>query len=147
MNKKSKFKASTFINNIYKKSNKPVTLQYCDDNAVYDITCTLNWTKEEKEDFIDKINNFNKDIKALSSFSKKEASKVFSKYFADTKKQIFKDHLKLRVYRLNKLYSIKTPQLIIDNELQLTITLLILNNYALKESITKKIKEDLTQYG
>ena len=142
MNKRQ-FKASEFINNIYRNSKKPVSLEYCDDNAVYNITCTLNWTKEQKDDFIDRINNFDKDIKALPKFSKTEAGKVFSKYFADTKKQIFKDHLKLRAYRLNKLYSVGTPKIITDNELQLLITLLIINNYALKDSVATKVVEVL----
>ena len=146
MNKRQ-FKASEFINSIYRNGKKPVSLEYCDDDAVYNITCTLNWTKDQKDDFIDRINNFDKDIKALPKFSKTEAGKVFSKYFADTKKYFFKDHLKLRAYRLNKLYSVGTPKIITVNELQLLITLLILNNFALIDSISKEIKEDLTQYG
>jgi len=146
MNKRQ-FKASEFINNIYRNSKKPVSLEYCDDNAVYNITCTLNWTKEQKDDFIDRINSFNKDIKALSKFSKVDSGKVFNKYFSDTKKHIFKDHLKLRTYRLSKLNVLKAPKIVIDNEFQLLITLLILNNFALKDSISKKIKEELTQYG
>ena len=146
MNKRQ-FKASEFINSIYRSSKKPVSLEYCDDDAVYNITCTLNWTKEEKDDFIDRINNFDKDIKALSKFSKVDSGKVFTKYFSDTKKHIFKDHLKLRTYRLSKLNVLKAPKIVIDNEFQLLITLLILNNFALKDSISKEIKEDLTQYG
>ena len=146
MNKRQ-FKASEFINSIYRSSKKPVSLEYCDDDAVYNITCTLNWTKEQKDDFIDRINNFDKDIKALPKFSKTEAGKVFTKHFSDTKKHIFKDHLKLRAYRLNKLYEVGSPKIITDNELQLIITLLILNSFALKDSISKEIKEDLTQYG
>lgn len=146
MNKRQ-FKASEFINSIYRRSKKPVSLEYCDDNAVYNITCTFNWTKDQKDDFIDRINNFDKDIKALPKFSKTEAGKVFTKYFGDTKKYFFKDHLKLRAYRLNKLYIVKAPKLVIDNELQLLITLLIVNNFALKDSVTTKITEDLTQYG
>ena len=146
MNKRQ-FKASEFINSIYKNGKKPVSLEYCDDDAVYNITCTLNWNKEQKDDFIDRINNFDKDIKALPKFSKTEAGKVFTKYFSDTKKHIFKDHLKLRAYRLNKLYEVGSPKIITDNELQLIITLLILNNFALKDSVSKEIKEDLTQYG
>lgn len=146
MNKRQ-FKASEFINSIYRNGKKPVSLEYCDDDAVYNITCTLNWTKEQKDDFIDRINNFDKDIKALPKFSKTEAGKVFSKYFSDTKKHIFKDHLKLRTYRLSKLNVLKTPKIVIDNEFQLLITLLVINNFALKDSISKEIKEDLTQYG
>ena len=142
MNKRQ-FKASEFINNIYRNGKKPVSLEYCDDNAVYNITCTLNWTKEQKDDFIERINNFDKDIKALPKFSKTEAGKVFSKYFSDTKKHIFKDHLKLRAYRLNKLYSVGTPKIITDNELQLLITLLIINSYALKDSVATKEVEVL----
>lgn len=142
MNKRQ-FKASKFINNIYRNGKKPVSSEYCDDNAVYNITCTLNWTKEQKDDFIERINNFDKDIKALPKFSKTEAGKVFSKYFSDTKKHIFKDHLKLRAYRLNKLYSVGTPKIITDNELQLLITLLIINNYALKDSVATKVVEVL----
>ena len=145
MNKRQ-FKASEFINSIYKNGKKPTSLEYCDDNAVYNIACTLDWTKEQKDDFIDRINNFDKDIKALPKFSKIEAGKVFTKYFDNTKKYVFKDHLKLRAYRLNKLYEVCTPKVIIDNELQLIITLLILNNFTLKNSIVKEIKEDLTQY-
>ena len=146
MNKRQ-FKAYEFINNIYRNGKKPVSLEYCDDNAVYNITCTLNWTKDQKDGFIDRINNFDKDIKVLPKFSKVEAGKVFTKYFGDTKKHFFKEHLKLRAYRLNKLYEVDTPKIITDNELQLIITLLILNNFALKNSISKEIKEDLTQYG
>ena len=144
---KSQFKSSEFINSIYKNRKKLISLEYCDDDAVYNITCTLNWTKDQKDDFIDRINNFDKDIKALPKFSKTEAGKVFSKNFSDTKKHIFKDHLKLRTYRLSKLNVLKVPKIITDNELQLIITLLILNNFALKDSISKEIKEDLTQYG
>ena len=142
MNKRQ-FKASEFINSIYRNGKKPVSLEYCDDDAVYNITCTLNWTKEQKDDFIDRINNFDKDIKALPKFSKTEACKVFTKYFDDTKKHFFKEHLKLRAYRLNKLYSVGTPKIITDNELQLLITLLIINNFALKDSVATKVVEVL----
>ena len=142
MNKRQ-FKASEFINNIYRNGKKPVSLEYCDDNAVYDITCRINWTKEQKDDFIDRINNFDKNIKALPKFSKTESGKAFTKYFGDTKKHTFKNHLKLRTYRLNKLYSVGAPKIVIDNELQLLITLLIINNYALKDSVATKVVEVL----
>ncbi len=142
MNKRQ-FKASEFINGIYKNGKKPLSLEYCDDNVVYNITCILNWTKDQKNDFIDRINNLDKDIKALPKFSKTEAGRVFVKYFGDTKKHFFKDHLKLRVYRLNKLYEIGTPKIITDNELQFLITLLIVNCYALKDSVTTEVVEVL----
>ena len=142
MNKRQ-FKASEFINSIYKNGKKPVSLEYCDDDAVYNITCTLNWTKDQKDDFIDRINIFDKDIKTLSKFSKKEATNIFNKYFKDTKNTIFKNHLKLRVYRLNKLYTVGAPKLITDNELQLFITLIVINNYALKNSVATEIVEVL----
>lgn len=142
MNKRQ-FKASEFINSIYRNGKKPVSLEYCDDDAIYNITCTLNWTKDQKDAFIDRINNFDKDIKALPKFSKTEAGKVFNKYFADTKKHTFKDYLKLRAYRLSKLIMLKAPKVVIDNELQLLITLLIINNFALKDSVTTKVVEVL----
>ena len=145
MNKRQ-FKASEFINSIYRNGKKPVSLEYCDDDAVYNITCTLNWTKDQKNDFINKINNFDKDIKSLPKFSKKDSIVIFNKYFSNTKKQIFKEDLKQRVYRLNKLYDVGTPKLIVDNELQLIIALLILNNYALKDSIVGEVSENLKQY-
>lgn len=145
MNKRQ-FKASEFINSIYRNGKKPVSLEYCDDDAVYNITCTLNWTKDQKNDFINKINNFDKDIKSLPKFSRKDSIVIFNKYFSNTKKQIFKEDLKQRVYRLNKLYDVGTPKLIVDNELQLIITLLILNNYALKDSIVVEVSENLKQY-
>lgn len=146
MNNKQ-FIAREFINNIYKNSKKPLSLEYCDDDAIYNITYTLNWTKELKDGFIEKIDNFDKEIKALSKFSKIEANKIFTKYFGKTKEYVFKKHLKQRTYRLNKLNSVGAPKLITDNELQLIITLLIINNFALKDSITKEIKEDLSCYG
>lgn len=141
MNKQ--FRISTFINSIYKQGKKPVSLDYCDDENVYNVTCTLNWNKDTKDELIDKVTSFDSEIKALPKFSKKEAGAIFTKYFGDTKKHFYKNHLKLRAYRLNKLYDVKTPKLITDNELQLLITLLIVNNYARKDSIQTEIIEVL----
>ena len=142
MNKRQ-FKASEFINNIYRNGKKPVSLEYCDDSNVYNVSCVLNWDKDTKNELIGKINRFDSDVKALSKFSKKEATNIFNKYFKDTKNTIFKNHLKLRVYRLNKLYTVGAPKLITDNELQLFITLIVINNYALKNSVATEIVEVL----
>lgn len=143
MNKQ--IKISRFINSIYKQDKKHTSLTYCDDNAVYNIICTLNWTKNQKDELIEKVNNFDLEIKALPKFSKKAAGAVFTKYFGDTKKHFYKNHLKLRAYRLNKLYDVKAPMLVTDNELELLITLLIINNYAAKDSLQTKVMEVLNE--
>ena len=142
MNKRQ-FKASEFINNIYKNGKKPVSLEYCDDEKVYNISCVLNWDKPTKDEFIKKINNFDLTVKALSRYNSRAPWVLFINFFPRPKMHFFKDHFRLRVARLNKLYVVKAPKLVIDNELQLLITLLIINNFALKDSVTTKVVEVL----
>lgn len=134
-NSNEAFSIKGYIDDIYNQDKEQAKLFYCDDDGSYDIECSLNWVEETKNSLIENINNLYNDILALDKFDKIACNHIIKKYFKNINSFRDKPLIQLRAHRINKLYTIKTPQIIIDNELSLMISLIIIDTFADKENI------------
>lgn len=130
------FDINTYINGIYDENSNGVSLEYVDDEHIYSIDCLLNWNKKDKDDFINNVICFNNDIVSLSN--KDDVNNVIDKYFSNINHYCFSDEILTRSIRLYILNSLNAFKLVIDNELMLIITLLIINIFADASSIRVK---------
>ena len=141
MNKKE-FKVKEFVNDVYKKKNR-ISFDYFDDNKEYKVSCILNWDSKVKNEFIKKVDEFNKELKKIPKCNKKESEEVLERYFNDINDYFLKKQIKKRTHRLNKLYIINTPNEVIGIELKLLIILLLINIFAIEDSVDIKVTAEV----
>ena len=121
------------INELFNNPN-PQSIEEWDDCGGLRIICNLNWSNEEKESFIESFKNFADDLKAAATSDEEVILPIISKYFNGYESFKLSNIIESRSQRASKLWEIKAPEIIIENELNALACLLVVERYAEKGS-------------